>query len=158
MRICPQGKCLLKIGLGTVAGFLAMNIIRRFKERQKQAKQIDRVPDCIYTCTIPSNSDTVVEPRPTRIDALPVEVWGIIIDHLVTEQLGHRNMQCWILPMILQNRYVCREYASCNACVRSLNDSRNLQERGRSRTASKNLVAPSPSHSCHAYNEAVAGR
>ncbi|KAH7398954.1 hypothetical protein DE146DRAFT_512890 [Phaeosphaeria sp. MPI-PUGE-AT-0046c] len=81
--------------------FFAMNIIRRFKERQKQARQIDEVQTSLSL--IPTS-------LLAGIMSLPVEIWGVIIDCVVSEHLGDKRWQCWDLSNILQYRLVCQVF------------------------------------------------
>lgn len=114
MRICRPGKFELDIGLGIVAAQLTMNIIRRYKERRRLAKLIEEHRANMYVCRIPANCKSQ-ESRVAGISALPAEIWGIIIDYMVIEQLGSPYMQCSSLYKILQYRMVCRTYISTRA-------------------------------------------
>jgi hypothetical protein len=47
------------------------------------------------------------------IDALPIELWSLIIEYVVVQQLGDTRLQCFDLPDILDQRFVCRELHPC---------------------------------------------
>jgi hypothetical protein len=47
------------------------------------------------------------------IDALPIELWSLIIEYVVVQQLGDTRLQCFDLPDILDQRFVCGELHPC---------------------------------------------
>lgn len=74
-----------------------MNIIRRFRDMKKGH-------------TIGANAVLLLFPK-TRlagIDALPVELWSLIIEAFVVDKLGCPDLQCDELHNILNTRLVCR--------------------------------------------------
>jgi hypothetical protein len=100
MRICRPGAFLLSTSLVTVSGLVVMNIIGRLTEQRRRARQ---------------NSDTqtrllqIPESRIAGVSALPIELWGVILEYVTVEQLGDARVQCWNLPVILERRLVCCE-------------------------------------------------
>ncbi|KAF2829900.1 hypothetical protein CC86DRAFT_403238 [Ophiobolus disseminans] len=70
-----------------------MNIIKRLMEQRIQAKR--RV--------IPVS-------RLNGICALPVELWIMVIEHVVHEQLGDPRFPCYDLDKILRSRLVCHVF------------------------------------------------
>lgn len=124
MRICRPGQVLIKIGIGAAALSFAMNIIRRYKVRRRLADQVSQQKNEVRKAL-----SLIPNSHLAGISVLPVEIWAVIIEHVVTQELGTLNSQCWDLPSILQYRYVCREYGTYINHFIPLINSRTLQER-----------------------------
>jgi hypothetical protein len=77
-----------------------MNVVGKFKEKHRRAKKESE--DQRKLEVIPTS-------RINGIAALPVELWSIILEHVVTSQLGPPSVQCWTISDILDQRLVCRK-------------------------------------------------
>jgi hypothetical protein len=77
-----------------------MNIIAKLKKRQRHAK---RRAEARASLSAPQTS------RLDGISTLPVELWGMILDYVVVDDLGDSRRQCKDLYDILKRRLVCRE-------------------------------------------------
>jgi hypothetical protein len=75
------------------AGVITMNIIALFK---KQRRRVMQLPNTLKS-------------RSLGISALPVELWSLVIEHVVLQHLGDTRLQYWELPNILKIRLVCRQ-------------------------------------------------
>ncbi|KAH8730658.1 hypothetical protein GQ44DRAFT_451604 [Phaeosphaeriaceae sp. PMI808] len=78
-----------------------MNIIRKLKRQRKETEKRNEVRKKLLS--IPSS-------RLSGIDALPVELWGEIVDYVVVVQLGDPRWQCCEIPNILQLRLTCSAF------------------------------------------------
>jgi hypothetical protein len=90
------GRLLLTIGIGAATGLVIMNVIARLTGHRRQAKKRAASP----------------ESRTHGINALPIELWSLVIEYMVLDQLGDAHLQCRELPIILKNRHVCRQFPS----------------------------------------------
>jgi hypothetical protein len=74
----------------------AMNVIGRFKEKRREASRLSDVPKSSIL----------------GFSALPVELWSLVIEHVVLQHLEEKRLQCRELPDILKSRLVCRQCTS----------------------------------------------
>jgi hypothetical protein len=74
----------------------AMNIIAKLKGKRREALRLSDIPKSSIL----------------GISALPVELWSLVIEHVVLQHLGDKRLQCRELPDILKSRLVCRQCTS----------------------------------------------
>jgi hypothetical protein len=80
--------------LSFAASAIVMNIFARLKAQRRRANQISTVPGS----------------RINGMNALPRELWCLIIEYMVLEQLGDVRLQYQDLRVILKSRHVCRQF------------------------------------------------
>lgn len=85
-----------------------MNIITRLKKRQRHTNAKRSADTRGKALTIPTA-------QIAGITTLPTELWGIILDYVVVEELGYAPCQSGDLPVVLRHRLVCREFLSPKA-------------------------------------------
>jgi hypothetical protein len=85
-----------------------MNIMAKLRKRQRRtyAKQC-------------ANTRAKASPIPTAqiagISTLPTELWGLILEYVVVDELKDSRRQSGDLPIVLRHRLVCREFLSPKA-------------------------------------------
>jgi hypothetical protein len=100
MRICFPERLLLTFGLGASTVAITMNVIAIFKTQLRRAAQLS----------------SILGSHLPGISALPIELWSLIIEYVVVEQLGgDTRLQCLELPTILKIRLVCRQCTNFTA-------------------------------------------
>ncbi|EAT85310.1 hypothetical protein SNOG_07844 [Parastagonospora nodorum SN15] len=77
-----------------------MNVVGKFKEKHRRAKEESEDQKKLEAIPIS---------RINGIGALPVELWSIILEHVVTSQLSPSSVQCWTMSDMLDQRLVCRK-------------------------------------------------
>lgn len=77
-----------------------MNVIGKLKEQHRRAKKEHE--NLKKLAVIPDS-------RINGIGGLPIELWSLVIEFMVTEELGDPRLQCWELPSVLESRLVCRK-------------------------------------------------
>jgi hypothetical protein len=101
MRLCRPGAVLLSISLATVSGMFVMNIIGRLKQQRRRARQ---------TANARTGLLAIPKSRIAGISALPIELWGVVIEYITIEELGDARIQCGKLSVLLGRRLVCRKF------------------------------------------------
>jgi hypothetical protein len=78
-----------------------MNVVGKLKEQHRRAK---RQHESLKKLSV------IPDSRIKGIGGLPIELWSVVIEFMVTDQLGDPRLPCWELPNILESRLVCREH------------------------------------------------
>jgi hypothetical protein len=77
-----------------------MNVIGKLKEQRRRGKRenesFKKLP-------------VIPDSRVKGIGGLPVELWSLVIEFMVTDQLGDPRLPCSELSSVLDSRLVCRE-------------------------------------------------
>ncbi|KAH5879130.1 hypothetical protein HBI91_029210 [Parastagonospora nodorum] len=79
-----------------------MNVVGKFKEKHRRAKEESEDQKKLEAIPIS---------RINGIGALPVELWSIILEHVVTSQLSPSSVQCWTMSDMLDQRLVCHVFS-----------------------------------------------
>jgi hypothetical protein len=95
-RTGRPGRLLLIVGIGAATSLFMMNVIARLTGHRIQAKKRATSP----------------ESGIHGIDTLPIELWSLVIEYVILDQLGDAQLLCKELLVILKNRHVCRQFLS----------------------------------------------
>jgi hypothetical protein len=79
---------------------VAMNVIGKLKEQHRRAR---RENESLKKLSV------IPDSRIKGIGGLPIELWSLVIEFMVTDQLGDPRLPCWELPGVLDSRLVCRK-------------------------------------------------
>jgi hypothetical protein len=77
-----------------------MNVIGKLKEQHRRVK---RENESLKKLSV------IPDSRIKGISGLPIELWSLVIEFMVTDQLGDSRLPCWELPCVLDSRLVCRK-------------------------------------------------
>jgi hypothetical protein len=77
-----------------------MNIIRKVENARQLAKLTQEMEEKL---------SRIPKSHLNGIEALPLELWSQIIEHVLDPYLQRMKRQCWDLPMVLELRLVCRK-------------------------------------------------
>jgi hypothetical protein len=91
---------LFTLGL-CATSFTAMNIVRMIENAGKLAK---------LTQDMEEKLNRIPQSHLNGIEALPLELWSQIIEHLLDPYLQPMKRQCWDLPRVLELRLLCRKF------------------------------------------------
>jgi hypothetical protein len=95
-RVSP---ILFTLGLRAIS-FAMMNIVRTIKIAWERAKR---------TRALKEKLALIPQSQLSGINALPVELWCKVIEHVLDPHMQHKERQCYTLPEILKLRLVCRK-------------------------------------------------
>jgi hypothetical protein len=108
-----------------------MNVVGKLKQRHRQVKKEIEAQKKL----------SVIPESPIKgIGGLPIELWSLVIEHMVVEQLGDSHLQCWEMFRILQSRLVCSKSnpLTPSECILTINQGSSTKKSNTASTSTSN--------------------